>query len=532
MRIFLGRMAFILCLALIAACGGGGGGGDSGSAGGGGGGGATGAVSINGKVTYDFVPATYSQTTGHGTLAFSNAVAKPVRDVTVQVMQGTTVLATTRTDSSGNYQVSYTPNGTANLKLVVVAETADPPMQVKDNTDQGSTWSMSAPLDGTSGTKNIHAATGWNGTAYVAANRRAAPFAILDTMYSASKGVSAVKTVAWPALTLYWSPSNVPESGDNAQGFITTSHYSITDKAIYILGKDGVDTDEFDNHVIAHEWVHFLQFNLSRSDSPGGPHSSGEKLDPALAFGEGCATAMAAMVCNDPLYVDTMWSGGVLDSFGVDAETAPSAADDVDYGCLCEDCVTRAMYDLYDTGTGEAFDHVGVGLGGVYDVLAGPLKTTDAMVTLGAFVYYLKQQQGVDSAAVDTALAHYGIGAITSEYGTGDINLSEMYIPVSSFPAGINMTLLGGGHYNEWDQRQYFVFVGNGRTITVSAASAQDVALDVYQGGNPLASADAVSSGTETVQVATESGKKYVVVLTGYSQSSISYTVSLNFTSN
>lgn len=91
-------------------------------------------------------------------------------------------------------------------------------------------------------------------------------------------------------LKVNWSVNNVPQSGDKARGLIRTSHFAPDDNQLYILGKDGVDTDEFDTHVIAHEWGHFYQANISRSDSTGGRHGPGDVLDPRLAFGEGWAT--------------------------------------------------------------------------------------------------------------------------------------------------------------------------------------------------------------------------------------------------
>ena len=515
----------IIFITLIAACGGGygGGGGDAsnGSAGGG-------PVTLSGKVTYDFVPAVYNDSTGIGTLAFSQTSAKPVRNATVQVLQGIDVLATSRTDDAGNYQISYSPGGINELKVVVLAETADPPIQVQDNADENAIWAIGSALDATTTKKNIHAATGWNGRAYVNANRSAAPFAVLDSMYTAAKALTALRNVSYPLLKVNWSPNNVPQDGIKSQGFIGTSHYSPYENAIYILGQDGADTDEFDDHVIVHEWAHFFQNNLSRSDSPGGPHDAGESLDPELSFGEGSATAIAAIVLNDALYVDTIWSGGTICAFGLNAETAPAMIDDPNPGALSEITVMRLLYDLVDPASGESYDQLSVGLGTLYDVLTGPIKSTEALVTIGAFVHCLELQPGVSAAAVNTLLGHYTIGPISTPWGDGDSTLRQMYTDITSFPSTLS-TVLGGYHSNESGQNHYYVFAGNGNPVTVSANSASDVDLAVFQAGTRLDSADRSTSGTETLQVPTQSGKKYVVVLTGFAKAAGGYPVTLNF---
>jgi hypothetical protein len=56
---------------------------------------------------------------------------------------------------------------------------------------------------------------------------------------------------------------------------------------MFLLGKEDVDTDEFDTHVVVHEWGHYFESAVSRSDSPGGNHALGDLLDARLAFGEG-----------------------------------------------------------------------------------------------------------------------------------------------------------------------------------------------------------------------------------------------------
>lgn len=519
---------------------GGGGGTDGGNTGGGGDGGTTGTMTVSGKVSYDFVPAVYSPATRTGTLAFANASEKPARNVVVQVRQGATILATTNTDEQGLYLVTVTPVAAGPVSIIALAQTTTPPIQVEDNTDRNAIWGIGDSVTPTSPTtiKNLRATHGWNGTAYDATRRTAAPFAILDSMYTAARAFMAVRQVNFPALKVNWSPNNVPQAGDKTQGFISTSHFAFNDREIYVLGKAGVDTDEFDSHVIVHEWGHYFEANLSRSDSPGGPHRPGDVLDPRIAFGEGYGNAIAAMVLPESMYVDTAWSGGSSgppSAFGFDAETAPSPTDDPNPGAFSEMSIQRVLYDLFDSGSNEAaYDQTAVGLGTIYDVLVGPQKTTEAMTTIGSFIAGLKAQPGVNATAVNTLLAHYNIGPITSAFGDGDSGsqgLRAMYTDVPSYPFNTSIGLGGGFEFNTWQQNQYYVFTGNGARVTITANSTSDVAIAAYRQGQKVGESDSTLNGTETFSITTQADVRYVLVLTGFGTTQGDYNVSLSFTS-
>lgn len=531
------RCATLLVLSVAALSAGACGGGSSGSSGnndGGTGGGTQ--RTVTGTVTYDFVPATYNPQARSGTLDFAHTTQKPVRGGVVAAMEGNNVLATATTGDDGKYSLTFTPSGAGSLAIVAVAKTTSPSIEVHDNTDQGALWSVGAALDATSTTKDLRATSGWTGTRYDASTRSAAPFAILDSMTTASRALLAVRpSTALPPLVVNWSPSNQPQSGDKTQGFIGTSHFSPAENQIYVLGADGIDTDEYDNHVIVHEWGHFIEANLSRSDSPGGQHGPGDALDPRLAFGEGYGNAMSGMALADPIYADTLWGGqgGTLTAGGFDLENAPSPTDDPTPGPFSEMSVSRLLYDLWDSGSNEGFDQVALGLGPILDVLTGPEKATQALTTVGSFIAGLKRQSGVNAGAVDTLLAHYGIGAITTEWGDGDQNLRAMY-QNATLPFHLPNYELGNtspARFNTWYQNEYFVFTGTGQQVTVTATSAQDVAITLYQQGNVVQRADQNTTGSERLTAPTQSGKTYVVVLTGFGQQPPAYTVNLDITS-
>jgi hypothetical protein len=498
---------------------------------------------LSGTVTYEFVPAVYDVVTRTGGLAFGSASARPVRHATVQVRQGAGVLATTTTAANGGYSITFTPGPTGQLMLVALAKTTTPPIQVEDNTNHDAIWGIGSVIADASPTKSLHATHGWTGAGYDPSRRIAAPFAILDSMYTAArKFLDIPRTIAFPPLKVNWSPENVSQWGDKPRGRIGTSHYAPSEGEIYILGKAGIDTDEFDAHVIVHEWGHYFEDKLSRADSPGGPHGGGDILDPRLAFGEGYGNALASMLLPQPIYADTYWSGGALTAFGFDVENIPYPTDDgnpdgysMNPGAFSEISVMRLLYDLFDPAN-EPHDTVALGLGPIYDALVDARhRDTDAFTTIGSFIASLKAQTGVSATAIDSLLASYGIGPISDAWGTNDPGLGAMYAEVAALPYAANVTLDGGFDANKWQSVQYFVVAGNGGQLRVTAASTSDVGLAAYSRGALVGYADQYAGGaspvTETMTFASQAGSKYVIVLTGYEDAVKSYSTTVQVSS-
>ncbi len=477
-------------------------------------------ATLSGTVTYDLVPATYDASTRTGGLDFAHAQPRPVREGDVEVRQCDQVLARTTTDAAGRYTATFTPGAVGRLYVAAIARTADPPIQVVDNANQGAPWAVASPLDSASATLDLHALHGWTGCGY-GAWRAAGPFAILDSMYTAAHRLLDVRAVPFGAapLTVNWSPENSPS-------LIGTSAYDPNDGQIWILGAAGIDTDEFDRVVIVHEWTHYLEDHFSRDDTPGGIHyyAAGDVLDPALSFSEGFATAFAGMIFEERTFAETYWGRSGLTAWGFDLEVGPTAYDDPAPSAFSELSVVRAMWDLHDAvppGDSEPWDAATIDLGSIYDTLAGPQRTTPAVTTLASFVAGLKAQPGVDGTIVDAVLAHYAIGPISSAFGDGDPALRTMFTdvpPPSATPASFDVTLDGRYRCNERPQNQFFVFTAAGQSAAVTASASYDVDLYAYASGSLLA-ADTRSyaeSHTANVSFTTTPGTVYVVVLNGW----------------
>jgi hypothetical protein len=384
-------------------------------------------------------------------------------------------------------------------------------------------------------TRNLTAETGWpdfNGTTY-AGPRAAAPFAILDTMYSAVQFVltNGNPAVNLPPLNVYWSPNN----NNNAVAFnptvgnIQSTAYRTNDEqypdGIYVLGQQNVDTDEFDQHVLAHEFQHFLEHAISRTDTPGGPHSPGERLDLRLAFSEGFANAFSAMVLNDPIYKDSMGNAqGSRFNFNLEANTATPA------GWFNEDSVGSLIWDLYDAANDNP-DAVTLGYGPIYEVMVEQLRTTPALVSAYPFLSALKARPGAPVAAINTLVASRSIFG-TDAYGVGETNSGSV---AEALPIYTALTLNGGaqrvcgttqaGTFNKIGNRLFLRFaLGAAESVTVRAVFVPDAS----EAGGPDADPDIVlyrqgfldvadSSGTTQELTRTLEAGDYVVEVYEYS---------------
>lgn len=493
----------------------------------------TGTFTVSGRVTYDFVRARFDVATDTGTLDFANSTQRPVRNGLVRVVEGTAVRAMTNTAADGAYALTFTATGSGALSVQAVARTASPPIVVEDNTAGDAVWAIAAPVPTDGGTVDLRATHGWTGTRFDPATRTSGPFAMLDSTYTAASAFLAARpALNLPLLKVNWSPNNTTdENGTIEQGFLGTSYFDSQTNEIYVVGKDGVDTDEYDNHVIVHEWGHYFEANVSRSDSLGGNHANGDRLDPREAFTEGWGNAASAILLNDPVYADTYFTGTVIEAFGWDLEDEPSPTDDPLRGTFSEASVMRFLYDLWDPANEGTFDRTTLGLGTIADAFTSGHRTTSALATMGSFVTSLKAQPGVNGAAVDALLAQWNIGSITSDFGAGDPPLRAMYQDVTSFPLNQTVSLNGREEYNFASQNKYWVVTGNGARITVSSTTQEDVEIEAYRQGVQVGYADAELAGTETFSFNSINGTVYIITLTGYGAVNGNYNASMVITS-
>jgi hypothetical protein len=387
-------------------------------------------VAISGILEFEFP----NPNAGCDGLNFSSVQLKPMRAVTVQLIDASSnaVLATTVSDDNGNYD--FSADGQTPVFVRVRAELKNPggqvwDVEVRDNTSNTAVPLAQRPLyvlDGPPGspggadeTRNLRATHGWTGNGFTGA-RTAAPFSILDTIYSAMKLVmTADPTANFASLDAFWSVNNNSTQGDLDIGELGTSFYRGDIDSLFLLGMDGDDIEEFDDHVIVHEWGHYFEDNFSRSDSIGGQHGLNNLLDPRVAFGEGFATALSGMALNNPTYCDTFWSGGILRGFDIRIENEGTGTV---AGWYNESSVMKILYDLWDTNI-DGNDTGSLGFGPIYDVFTGPQAGNSAFTTIFSFIEALKVAGTGQNPFIDTLLADENIVAAgIDRWGSTELN--------------------------------------------------------------------------------------------------------------
>lgn len=419
----------------LAACGGGGDppigdGGDNGPP-----------ITVSGKITFDRL---VFSTTPAGGLNPNAPVESPARQITVQAISGSSTLATTTTDADGNYSFSVPSNRNifirARAEMIKTGSAPTWSFAIRDNTSQsdpiyaldGATFNT-----GTANvTRNLRAPSDWNGNGYNA-GRRAAPFAILDTVYQAKQLIlGANPNAQFPELNLFWSEDNkstdgfCPDTGEIGTSFYfrdpsgqTTDDCAGTQRTlpdgIYILGfyaaSELGDTDEYDSHVIAHEFGHYFEDRFSRSDSIGGTHRLEDRLDLRVAFGEGWGNAFGSMALNDPQYRDS--SRGVSQDFGFNLESDQGSAE----GWFSEASVGEFLWDVFDSNA-DAGDNVALGFTPIYTVMTTDQVNTDALTSIYSFAAALRSQNSGSAGAIANLLDNEGIESTPDEFGTGETN--------------------------------------------------------------------------------------------------------------
>jgi hypothetical protein len=213
-----------------------------------------------------------------------------------------------------------------------------------------------------------------------------------------------------PLIKVYWY------SGNNASG----TFFNPSGNYIQLIGgraglQDSTDTDEFDDAVILHEYGHFLVSKYSRDDNPGGYHG-GEDLDPRMAYAEGLATFLSAMLRNHPDYVDTYGNAdGTTGLFiSEDLEDFSQSLSPQWYqGIGSEESIEVVLWDFYDdTSVGEAFDTFSAGVSGMWEALAG--MTVQSFTYILDFADVLAGLFPADAAAIEDILAAEQIGPFAS----------------------------------------------------------------------------------------------------------------------
>ena len=502
-----------LGIVLVAACGGGGGGGGGSGFGLASVAGVPGAttVTLSGTATYVSIPNV------SGALLYAASTPKPIRGASVDIVDSATsaVIATATTDANGAYSVSL-PSSTqvfVRIKAQMVQGGPGPSwdVTVRDNTQSAAIHALETQAFSTgvsAGTRDIQAPSGWDGTRYGSA-RVAAPFAVLDTVYTAqSKMLSVAPATVFPVLRVYWSADNIPATGNPALGQIGTTSFSMDSngRAIYVLGKEGVDTDEYDASVVAHEWGHYYQSAFSRDDSPGGSHAISDRLDRRVAFSEGWGNAWSGIALERSNYTDSVGPGqgrGLNIDLTTNGTTSP--------GWFREGSIHSILWRLNSQ----------VGFKPINDTLtSAAFKSAGAVTSIHPFsAAFGVAASGSASALVSLLTAEQISAAPNDPFGASETNdggvsgvlpLYQQANVGGTTTACVTNATGAGNKLGNYVYLRFSMPSAGGHTISISGPMAADPDFAVYAGG--LIDESMGFGASETKLVSLRAGDNVLVI--------------------
>lgn len=398
------------------------------------------AVNISGKIRYERIHPLHSGSSSR--LDPSNITLESAKEVLVKAVDlSGTAIASTYTNTNGDYTLTNLPENTK-VKIRVYAKMYKKngwDVKVINNTNSDALYSIEGDMVTTGSNNSIRNLTASS------SNKSSPPFAILDSVHRAIKKILSVdSSVVFPELKMNWSVNNI-ESG---------TYYDGEDN-IMIQGDQQGDSDEYDNHIIIHEWGHYFERNFSRADNIGGSHGTNQHLDIRVAFGEGFGNAFSAIVTDDPIYFDTYNTSG----WNMNIETATHETP----GWFSEASIQRILYDLYDSHDDGA-DTLSLGFKPLYHVFTGAEKNTKAFTSIFTFITALKKENPSDAGKIDSIVAHENIATINDIYGLNRLsNVTESTLPLYH-QLTINKTLKdictssSYGSYNKLNNHQYVQF--------------------------------------------------------------------------
>jgi hypothetical protein len=300
---------------------------------------------VAGTVEYEKIPATPDG------LRIDEPVRRPAAGVTVEAILPASgrVAGRATTDENGSYAIRLSRPASIYVRVLAQAENARV-LEVEGDTQYALRGPDLVVGPGEVARADLLAAD---------SNRASGPFNILATIRRANAFLRAVQPrIAFPPVNIRWAPS-----------YSGLSEYTTTGEML-LVGRRDINSDEFDDNLILHEYGHFVEKTFSRTDTPGGEHGVWEAIDPRLAWSEGWANFFSCAVLGDPYYISTYGSdGSVVDVYNVEK----NRAEWYEPGYWNEVSVASILWDIFDADTEEA-DPLALGFAPIWEVMTGPLK--------------------------------------------------------------------------------------------------------------------------------------------------------------
>jgi len=475
------------------------------------------AAEVSGRITYTKLVPILAD--GEPVLDFANPQSAPVRFAQVNVLNPDgSVQSVVYTDGEGRYSSAVT---SSRVLVQVVAQTLAVPgkcfkTRVQDNRNGKKTYAsepVEVNLENT-GTLDFNLDSGYDragnptGPVDPATGfqlRPAGAFAVLDALEVGAEYIldaSGLPAESVPELVANWSVGNT-------KAIIGTSHFDSRPNEMSILGEAGVDTDEYDWHIMEHEYGHWVQFNLGRSDpGGGGEHGEGKIADPRLSFGEGYGNAFGGLILGDPVYKDTPRS---VTFDLLDTRIGPGSGDP-NPGWYSEASVGRLIYRTFSQAPPSA----------LYKILSDFQKNSPALTTVFSFV------EGATRNGVDMARFYPQI-TLNERFG---INSAEAFAAGETHDAGRAESLplysdqleqeitLGPGLFNDLSNNYFVRFPGTGANVTLTLTSAEPD-FGLFENGK------LVAEGKSRLVYPTRPGATYVLNLNQEAKTAVTFGYSI-----
>jgi hypothetical protein len=430
-------------------------------------------VILSGMISYDHIP----HNINHLGLNYSAITPRPVRGARIELLDNLgAIKASTITANDGSYSFNVSKNIVLKVRVKAQLLGAEAPswdFKVTDNTANNALYVLEGGLLSTgiqNSTRNLHANSGWNGADY-GVLRAAAPFAILDSIYIGLTRILAVgnKQNLSP-LEFRWSTKNSVADGDLSKGEIGTSFYDGT--AIYILGDANNDTDEYDPHVLLHEWGHYLEDELFRSDSIGGEHSGGSFLDFRVAMSEGFANAFSCMMLDNRNYAD---ASGAAQSSGFSFDVAKKNR--TNSGYFNEASIASIFYNYY----ADSIAKVAYDFSPVFKVMSNTAySSSEAFTSIFLFQSQLKNQQPTHGVLFGSLMQEQEIFGV-DEYAKDESNNGGLAINLPVYKAlsinGLAVNVCSAPDYGKYNK------LGNSQFLKLNVAQAGMYSVRINKSG-------------------------------------------------
>jgi hypothetical protein len=233
-------------------------------------------------------------------LDLNHPVMVPIRNARVEVLDPSTngIMTVSQTDSIGRFKVLAPVQSTSTVR--VLSRLRESNVLVLDNNSGYRLYAAQSQLNPQD--TNVLLIAGDS-------SRTSGAFNILEVLQEAQDTLRyADRYLVPPDVTVLWSPLN--SSPEGGKEIIGGTYFDSRTNTISLLGDRSVDSDEFDDSVILHEYGHLVAAAFSHDSSPGGIHILGDILDPRVAWSEGWANFFSCAVRNVPFYRDSYGPNG------------------------------------------------------------------------------------------------------------------------------------------------------------------------------------------------------------------------------